>query len=339
MIDVGRRKWAWPDLPPRMKGRRLASGKCLYYYQAAGKQIPLGSNIIAAKEKWAQLEAGGVGALRFPQVTAIYRKAVFPGLALGTRSHYALALDNLDLYLKAFRLDQVEPKHVKAYMRKRSSKGAAVFEKKVGSAFFNWARAEGHTNCPNPFHGMKFSKAEKRAYNIGGKRDRYVTDAEFDAVHARGDAILQDAMDLALLTGQRPGDILKARRQDIVDGVLWFVQEKTGAKVGVRVEAALQRVVARILARERPVPSMYLICDRRGQRLRYGPLHERFLKALGDADWQFRDIRAKAATDSPDLKRAQQLLGHVTEATTASVYRRSSSNVVAPLERKIKDVS
>lgn len=41
MNEVGRRKWVWLDLPPRMKARRLSSGKVLYYYQAGGKQIPL----------------------------------------------------------------------------------------------------------------------------------------------------------------------------------------------------------------------------------------------------------------------------------------------------------
>jgi integrase len=83
-------------------------------------------------------------------------------------------------------------------------------------------------------------------------------------------------MDLALRTGQRPSDILKARRQDIVEGVLWFTQQKTGARVGVRVKGKLAAVLERIQARERPIPSMYLLCDRQGQRLRYHALNQRF---------------------------------------------------------------
>lgn len=42
-----------------------------------------------------------------------------------------------------------------------------------------------------------------------------------------------DAMDLALLTGQRLADVLKIKRVDIRDGALWVVQNKTGARLGV----------------------------------------------------------------------------------------------------------
>lgn len=330
-MEVGRRKSVWLDLPPRMTARRLASGKVLYYYQARGKKIPLGANRITANEQWARLEASGPTML-FPAVAKLYRSSTFAGFAVSTKEHYETALRNLEDYLRKFRLEQVEPRHVKAYIRKRSKKGAALFEKRVLSAVFNWARGEGITSAPNPCHGMKLSKTEKRVY--GSQPRPYVTDAQFDEVHARGDVILQDAMDLALLTGQRPGDILNARRQDIVEGVLWFTQQKTGKRVGIKVQGALAGVLERILGRGREVPSMYLIADRHGQRVRLNALGERFRKARVDATWQFRDIRAKAGTDSPDLKRAQELLGHEDEATTAAHYRRSRGAVVEPLERR-----
>jgi integrase len=329
---VGRRKWVWKDEPPRFKPRRLASGKVLYYYQAAGKQIPLGSNRIAALEEWARLEAGGTNAAKFPRVTVLYREHI-KGYARSTREHYCIALDNLDLAFKAFTLEQIEPKHIKAYIRRRTKKGAAMFEKRVGSAFFNWSREEGHTKAANPFHGVKFSKAERKGYPTG-RRKRYVTDAEYRAVWSAGDAVLQDAMDLAYRTGQRPGDVLKARRQDIADGALWFAQEKTDERLGVNIVGELARVLERVLARSRAVQSVYLIADQRGQRVLYNALNDRFRKARGAATWQFRDIRAKTATDLPDLKKAQRLLGHADETTT-NIYRRSRGDIVEPLERKI----
>jgi integrase len=333
-MDVGRGKWVWKELPRRMKGRELASGKVLYYYQSGGKQIPLGSNYQQAIEKWAQLESGGV-TKRFPQISALYRDTL-DGLAVSTKAHYRIALDNLDLAFKAFRLEQIEPKDVKGYMRRRSKKGAARFEKRVLSAFFNWAREEGHTSSTNPCAGVKFSKAERKVYGTG-KRTVYVTDTQFQETYAKADDVVKDAMDLALLTGQRVSDLLKARRQDIADGAFWIAQEKTGKRMGVRVEGELKTVLERIQGRQRDVPSMYLLSDQRGQRITYAAFYARFRKA--GATWQFRDIRAKAATDSPDLKRAQQLLGHESEQTTAGVYRRSRGEVVKPLERKIQDVS
>lgn len=328
MSDMGRPKTVWVDLPPRMSARRLKS-KVLYYYQAAGKKIPLGPDRIEANRKWADYEAGEQ-TNTFPAVARLYREAVFPGLKPSTRTHYESSLRNLELYLKKTTLAQIQPKHVKAYIRKRSKKRAALFEKKVLSGLFNWARSEGHTDAQNPCQGVKFSKGEMKGIS-SGQRDRYVTDEEYAEVHARGDAILQDAMDLALLTGQRPSDILKIARPHMRDGVLWITQDKTGATVGVRIEDELERVLERILARKRP--SMYLISDRHGQRIKYNALNTRFRKARGNADWQFRDLRAKAATDSPTLKDAQLLLGHETETTTAGVYRRSKGSAVSPLKR------
>jgi hypothetical protein len=61
----------WHDLPPRMKARRLASGKVLYYYQAGGKQIALGSNLITAREEWARLEGGAAGQSLAPHHEAL----------------------------------------------------------------------------------------------------------------------------------------------------------------------------------------------------------------------------------------------------------------------------
>jgi integrase len=328
--EMGRPKTAWLDLPPRMSARKLPSGKVLYYYQAQGKKRPLGANLIEAKREWLRLETGGM-TNAFASIAKQYREAVFKDFAYGTKKRYESALRNLEVAFKGFSLEQIEPQDVKQYIRKRSKKVAAIFEKRVLSAFFTWARGEGITSVPNPCAGVKFSKSESKGFTTG-KRKRYVTDAEFAAVHAKGDAILQDAMDLALLTGQRPGDILKAKRQDIKEGVLWVVQEKTGATVGIRVEDGLQRVIDRILARKRP--SMYLISDKRGQRIRYDTLNYKFTQARGDADWQFRDIRAKASTDSPTLKDAQLLLGH-TDETTTNIYRRSKGTAVAPLKREV----
>lgn len=317
-----------------MTARELDSGKILYYYQAGGKKIPLGSNRVTANEEWTRLEADGVGARRFPQVSADYRKATFPSFSLSTRSHYNRALDNLDLAFRKFTLEQIEPRHIKDYIRRRSKKPSAMFEKRVGAAFFNWAREEGHTRAASPFRGVTFSRAERRGFQVIGRRNVYVTDEQYREVWRKGDAVLQDTMDIALYSGQRPGDVLKARRQDIVEGVLVFVQEKTGAKVGVKLQGDLKRVVERALARERNAPSMYLIADRHGQRVRYNALNDRFRKARGEATWQFRDIRAKTASDLPNLKKAQLLLGHANETTT-NVYRRPTSDTVAPLERKI----
>lgn len=316
-----------------MTGRE-SGGKVHYYHQRAGKKKPLGTDKAEALRQWAILEAGSIGSGFIPVADA-YEKHMKPHLADNSRRHYAIALDNLRLAFGKGNLEQIEPVHVKQYIRRRTKKGAAIFEKKVLSALFNWAREEGLTKASNPCHGIKFSQAERKVIGKLGKRDRYVTDTEFHEVWTRADPLMQDVMDLAYRTGQRPSDVLKMTRQDIRDGTLMVVQAKTGAKVPIRIEGKLKTVLERALARPRAIQSMFIVANPKGQRLSYDAMHKRFLKALGDGKWQFRDIRAKTATDLPDIKRAQGLLGHATEQTT-TVYRRSKGLPIAPLDRDLE---
>jgi integrase len=134
-------------------------------------------------------------------------------------------------------------------------------------------------------------------------RDRYVTDAEFQAVHPKADATLRDAMDLALLTGQRPADVLKMKREDIRDGALFVAQNKTGAKRAIEVVGELAQVLERIAARKRERLSAFLVQDDNGRPLTMLAMRGRFDKARKAAGvaFQFRDIRAKTASDTGDL--------------------------------------
>ena len=122
-------------------------------------------------------------------------------------------------------------------------------------------------------------------------------------------------MDLALLTGQRPADVLKLKRSDIRDGALWIAQNKTGARLGIEITGELATTIARIDVRPRKVISAYLIQDENGQPLTQFALRSRFDKArtLAKVDFQFRDIRAKAATDTGYSAHSQKLLAHKTE--------------------------
>jgi hypothetical protein len=52
------------------------------------------------------------------------------------------------------------------------------------------------------------------------KRTVYISDMVYKAVWASASAPLQEAMDLAYLTGQRPADALKMTVHDMVEGHL-----------------------------------------------------------------------------------------------------------------------
>lgn len=140
-------------------------------------------------------------------------------------------------------------------------------------------------------------------------------------------------MDIALLTGQRPADVLKIKRTDIRDGALWIVQNKTGARLGIEITGELATVIDRINQRPRKAISAFLIQDENGQPLSKGALRSRFDKArtLAKVDFQFRDIRAKAATDTGDLAHSQKLLAHKNREMTEHYVKSRIGERVRPL--------
>ena len=84
---------------------------------------------------------------------------------------------------------------------------------------------------------------------------------------------------MALLTGQRPADVLKLKRTDIRDGALWIVQNETGARLGVENTGELATTLARINDRPRKAISIYIIQDENGQPLIQCTLRSRSDKA------------------------------------------------------------
>jgi integrase len=183
----------------------------------------------------------------------------------------------------------------------------------------------GYTDAANPCQGVK-------GFTESG-RDRYVTDTEFQAVRTEADPTLQDAMDLALLTGQRPADVLKIQRSDIRDGALFVAQNKTGAKRAIEIVGELATVIERICKRPRVRQSAFLIQDDNGRPLSMLAMRGRFDKARKAAgvSFQFRDIRAKTASDTGDLGHSQRLLGHKNREMTEHYVRERIGQRVKPL--------
>ena len=183
----------------------------------------------------------------------------------------------------------------------------------------------GATDVANPCEGVKGHKETGR--------DRYVEDEEYRAVWEKAHFTVQDAMDIAYLTGQRPGDVIRVNRADI-NGALWFAQRKTGKKLRITIEGELQVVINRIVERLRKATELSLIQDEDGQPLSYTTLRSRFdaARRAAKVSFQFRDIRAKSATDLENLAHAQKLLGHKTRSMTEHYTRNRKGEKVSPLK-------
>lgn len=316
------------DLPPRMSRRVMKSGAVHYYYRTRdGGAIPLGSDLSEAKLKWADLEKSGTiaSADSWLSVSARYRKEGLAGKKPKTQHEYEAALDRLDEAFGKATLSQIKPQHIREYLDKRTAKVAANREIATLSLVFNWARERGITSEPNPCAGVRKHKE--------AGRDIYVTDDQYMAVWSVACPELQDALDLARLTGQRPADVRKMTRDDLVDGHLLVSQGKTGAKVGIQIIGELAAVIDRILKRARTATGRYLVQTDAGQPLTQTMYRDRFDQARKDSGqtWQFRDLRPKAATDIGNVRDAQELLGHASETTTAGIYRRRRGKTAKPV--------
>jgi integrase len=328
---MGRRRSTNHDLPPRMHQK----GGQFYYVTGTRprKWIALGADINEARRKWAVLEgeAEDPRDRTFAVIARRYRREVMPTKALLTQRDNERELDKLEAVFGAVPIDAIRPADVREYMdiRGQQARTRANREKALLSHIFNHARAWGYTSAPNPCTGI-------RGYKEAG-RDRYVTDDEYRAVWGAADADLRDAMDLALLTAQRPADVLKMNRDDIRDDALWVTQNKTGKKLRIAIVGELATVIERMQNRPRKVTGSALIQNEAGERLTYHAFRSRFDKARKAAgvDFQFRDLRAKAASDTGDLAHAQQLLGHKTRGMTEHYTRERIGDSVKPLNSGI----
>lgn len=314
---------------PMGRRRKHAIGLPAYMYERAGRyyygrnHLALGDNLADALRKYAELYDGAPPPGTFSEAAALYQREELPRKAQKTRAEYTRQLATLGKVFGPELLDDIRPWDIAAHLRTRPPI-AGTREKALFSAVFNFARARGLTGASNPCAGIRGVKAH---------RDRYVTDAEVTDAIARADAVLAGYLELCYLTGQRPGDVVKFRRQDVRDGALWVQQAKTGHKVRIAIVGPLEALIARLTAGA--VASMYLIRDERGQPLTLGALRARFDK-LG-CDWQIRDLRAKAASDSETAKAAQTLLGHAAASTTDGYIRQRAGALATPIMRKVKE--
>lgn len=318
--------------------RKTRGGVARYYYGRAG--IALGTDFPQALRKYAELHAGERPASTFAEAATAYERDELPSKAPKTQAEYVRQLAVLVAAFGAMRLETIRPKHVADYMRERSKKITkpdgkvyggkivATREKALLSTVLTFARAAGFMDCPNPCAGIRGTKSH---------RDRYVEDEELvgaiAAAEAAGDAVLAGFLELCYLTGQRPGDVVRIKRGDAQNGALHIQQGKRGTKVRIDLVGPLATLYARLSSSTGPVSSVFLIRNESGQPLTLGALRARFNKLPGD--WQIRDLRAKAASDSDNAKAAQTLLGHAAASTTDGYIRQRAGARAQPIMRKV----
>jgi integrase len=234
-------------------------------------------------------------------------------------------------------LVQIKPLHIRQFLDDHADKPTTANRcKRVFSVMWNKARGWGYTDLPNPCGGIQGYSLKKRTV--------YISDVVYKAVWASASVPLQDAMDLAYLTGQRPADALKMTVHDMVEGHLIVTQEKTKQPLRIKLVGELATLLKRIEARKagHNVVTAALLVNEHGKRLTAPTLRSQFDKARTVAatqipelaaaikEFRFYDLRAKAADDTADGRgeeAARDLLGHDSVKTTQRHYLRRGRSV------------
>lgn len=337
------------DLPPRMvrRIRKRKSGKIWvgYYYcgrDAEGRrvEISLGSDLDQAKIEWARLDRKVVPkpVYLMGRLFDDYENRIMPGLKKGTLDDYKKGLKQIRKAFENAPVEAMTPQVIAQYRDNRTAKVRANRELALLSVIFTYAREWGLTDKANPCLGLRRNKEIPR--------DFYAGDVVWDAVYKEAPQELKDAMDLAYLTGQRPSDVIKSSTLDLNNGFLSVVQGKTEKRLRIRLHdgesaSELSLFIDALLERKNAagIKNSVLITNQSGLRMSYAMLRNRWDEARenaaekataeGDAalaatirQFQFRDIRPKAASEIEDIGHASRLLGHSTEEMTKKVYRR-----------------
>jgi integrase len=170
-------------------------------------------------------------------------------------------------------------------------------------------------------------------------RSRIVSDAEIEALRSyrcKGTAgtVLARVIDLALITGQRIGDVRLMRWQDVTDAGLLVRQGKTGARLCIEWSPALRAAVAACDTGGGRIG--FLLKTSSGGGYSYAGIHSMWVRACAAAgieDLHIHDLRGRAGVDvleSDGLEAARALLGHKTQGMTAHYTRNKSVPRVKP---------
>jgi integrase len=285
-----------------------------------------------------------------------YEREIVPTLAPRTQKDYHRHLQVLRREFGHRKPDELQPRDVGRFLDVQTGKIHRVRIVAVLSAVYTKMVGKWYVAEKNPCLTVERHKNEPRS--------RYITDEEFWAVHALMPVRLKLAMELALYTGQRQGDLLSLTWDDVLEDGVLFNQSKTGQSrlvlyvdpdsgEAVRKEdSALWDVLSRAKKIIPMIPRKYVLRTEEGKRFTsegFRSLWQRYMKRAANGyskkpkkgaeavkyppiikeRFTFHDIRAKTVSDEENVDIAQLRAGHTNKAMTLRVYSRKTRKVVA----------
>ena len=242
-----------------------------------------------------------------------------------TQRDYTRHIRDLRVWFGPHIADDMKPRDFAEFMNVRKgriqrNKQLAVLSCAFGQAVGSWYMCD-----RNVCRDIKRHRSRPR--------DREVTDEEFEGFMATVPARMKLAMELSVATGQRQGDIL-ALRWDQVDKLelkIRFKQAKTGKRLAVRISPYLRDLLTRCM--DMAPDGHYVIRRRDGDRYTsdgFRAIWQRYQRRWakdGHERFTYHDLRARAAAKCKTVEEAMLLLGHQNITMTRRVYDRSERTV------------
>lgn len=315
------RKAANKDLPPNLYERK---GRYYYRRPTDGVEVYLGGDRAEAKRAAKQanihfstdagLAAKAIGIASHTVAKAIERwqaeDVAHRQLKAGTLDNIGYRAERVAADLGRRMIDTLTTKDVAEWLDGMDG-DAYKTHRSTLSQVCDFAITKGWMNA-NPVTPTK-----PRKPGTVKQRERLTLDG-FKAIYALVEPWMQIAMDLALVTLQRRGDVVRMRFADETAGNLLVEQEKTGAALEVAIGDELRAIIKR--ARMSGMVSPYIV-HRRQQRKAKGNEHrtqvtpEMVSRAFADA----RD----ALPEFADMQPAQRPTFHEVRALGGRLYEKA----------------
>ena len=319
---MGRKRRQDNHLPRRVY---LVHGS-YYFRPKAAKPVNLGRDLAAALSQYAGLIGNTWTGNTLGDVIDRYRIEILPLKRSGsTRRDQGKQLDRLKIAFGAMLPDNITAQACYAYQDgRRSEEGervpvAARHEVSLLGHVFAKAIRWGKASA-NPARGLDLGpRSPKRAQ---------VTMAQVEAVKRLANARLRPAIDLAVIIGQRRGDLLKVRREHLTDEGIYVEQGKGGTRVLIEWSTDLEAVVAELKAMSPQIPGEYLIRTRRGRPYSTSGFYQIWRRVMikhvkaGGVPFTFHDLRSVSADGAATPEEARDRLGHASVETTKRHYLR-----------------
>jgi integrase len=293
-------------------------------------KVNLGRDLAEALAKYGRIVGGSWAGRTMGDIIDRYRAEVLPlKRSATTRADQGKALDRLKLTFGDMLPDNITAQHCYKYQDDRRGADGQP----VPTAARHEVQLLGHVLAKATRWGKATVNAA-RGLDLGPRAARraQVKLDQVEAVRALASERMRIAIDLAVITGQRRGDLLSLTRDQLTDEGILFHPGKTRDSTGVRVliawSADLEAIVARAKALPPQIPGEYLIRKRNGRPYSedgFSAIWQRLMAKhvkAGGVRFSFHDLRSVSADGAATPEEARDRLGHASVETTKRHYLR-----------------